>query len=580
LLFAIVMASKLESTFAIWVLAFMALPRAAAAQARPDAIPASNGDGFDTHLFRPALDSHGLLSVNGVDVLGANDVSLGLVLDYGRGILRVPDVGQKTAELVSHSFTGTLSFNYGIANRAVVGVSAPVILMSGDEQLARGTPPAPAVAGWGTSALDVQTIQHLALHGKVKLTSAGSPIGLAVAAQVGVPLGGASHSAGADPSLWFWPMLIAEKRFGRSDQVRVAINAGYRGHAASTTTLALRDGQMKDGSRVTYGAGASWRVFDPLDLVVETYGTYLLSDSAAAVKPSNEALAGIKVFVEKSSYLVVGAGPRYTNGFEAADVRGTLGFIFEPSIGDADGDGVGDDEDECITTSGVRSSAARHNGCPQDSDDDGIVDAEDACPLVKGPRTNDPRTNGCPPVREPVEVPDRDKDGVPDVEDACPALFGLRHPDPKRNGCPDIIIGPEEVTVFEKILFRTGSAEILPESNPILDKVAKALNDHSELALIEVAGHADERGNERMNLLLTQARVDSVMNALVARSVEQSRLRAKGYGFYCPIDQAHDEEAWAKNRRVEFLIVRTASGPTKAPIGCDNATAHGVKPAP
>jgi outer membrane protein OmpA-like peptidoglycan-associated protein len=518
------------------------------------------------------------LTVNGVDVLGANDVSLGLVLDYGRGILRVPDVGQKTPELVSHSFTGTFHFNYGIGNRAVVGVSAPVILMSGDAQLTRGTPPTPAVAGWGTSALDVQTLQHVALHGKVKLTSAGSAVGLAVAAQVGVPLGDASRSAGADPSLWFWPMLIAEKRFGSGDQVRIALNAGYRGHAASSTTLALRDGQVRDGSRLTYGAGASWRIFDPLDLVVETYGTYLLSDSAAAVKPSNEALAGIKVFVEKSSYLVIGAGPRYTNGFEAADMRGTIGFIFEPSIGDSDGDGVRDDEDECIGTSGVRSTVARLNGCPRDSDDDGIPDAEDACPLVKGPRTNDPRTNGCPPLREPPEVPDRDEDGVPDVEDACPDLPGLRHPDPTRNGCPDIIIGPDEVTVFDKIHFKTGSAEILPESDPILDKVARALNGHPELQVIEVAGHADERGGERMNLLLTQARVDSVMRALVDRNVEQSRLRAKGYGFYCPRDPGHDEDAWTRNRRVEFLIVRTSRGPSNATFGCANAAAHGVRP--
>ena len=563
-----------------WLLSFAILlaplltPATASAQAQPNAIPASNGSGLDTHLFRPALDSRGLVSVNGVDVLPAGRISLGLTMDYGPGILRVPDIGQKSTALVNDSFTGTFHFNYGIADRAVVGISAPAQLMSGDPQ--------PGVAGWGPQALDSQSIGYVALHGKLKLTRAGSGLGVAVAAQVGVPVGDAPRNAGADPSLWYWPMMIFEKRFGSEEQLRLAANIGYRGHAASSTTLALRNGSVHDGSRVTYGAGASLRVFDPLDVVAETYGTYLLGDSDAAVRPSNEAIGGIKLFVDKSSHLLIAAGPRYTNGFEAADLRAVLGFVFEPPAYDSDGDGIPDGEDSCPNTPGIHSSDHTKNGCPLDSDDDGIPDTEDACPLVKGPRTNNPRTNGCPPLPETPPPPpnDQDNDGIPDVEDACPTLAGPRHPDPKRNGCPDIVIGPTDMTVFDKIMFKTGSAEILPESNPILDKVAKALNEHPELLLVEVAGHADERGSEQLNRSLTQARVDSVMVALIARNVERSRLRARGYGYYCPRDEGHDEDAWSKNRRVEFMILKTTQGPTGAVLGCPNATAHGVAPAP
>jgi OmpA-OmpF porin, OOP family len=557
------------ATFAIGL-----APLTARAQPTPTAIPTSNGDGFDTHLFRPALDSRGLISVNGVDVLGGGKISLGLTMDYGRGLLRVRDVGQPSTTLVNDSFTGTFHFNYGIANRAVVGISAPAVLMSGEVQ--------PGVAGWGPQALDAQSLGHVALHGKLKLTRAGGALGVAAAVQVGVPVSDAPRNAGADPSLWYWPMMIFEKRFGAEEQLRFAVNVGYRGHSASSTTLDLRDGRFRDGSRVTYGAGASLRIAEPLDIVLETYGTYLLSDSAAAVKPSNEALGGIKLFVEKSSHLLIGAGPRITNGFEAADLRAVIGFVFEPPDFDTDGDGVSDGEDNCPAVFGVRSSDSGQNGCPLDTDGDGIPDIEDACPLVKGPRTNDPRTNGCPPLPERLPPPpgDRDSDGIPDVEDACPDHFGARHPDPARNGCPDVLVGPGGITVFDKILFKTNSAEILPESNPILDKVAKAINDHPELLLIEVAGHADERGSEKLNLNLTQARVDSVMIALVARNVERSRLRARGYGFYCPREEGHDEAAWSKNRRVEFIILKTNEGPTGSPLGCDNATAHGVVPAP
>src|SRR3954447_5042577 len=136
------------------------------AQPRPTAIPSTNGDGIDTHLFRPALDSRGFISLNGVDVLPAGQVSLGLTIDYGRGLLRVPDVGQKSTTLINDSFSGTFHFNYGIADRAVVGISAPAQLMSGDPQ--------PGVAGWGPQALDSQSIGYLALHGKLKLTRATS----------------------------------------------------------------------------------------------------------------------------------------------------------------------------------------------------------------------------------------------------------------------------------------------------------------------------------------------------------------------------------------------------------------------
>jgi OmpA-OmpF porin, OOP family len=598
---------KHDALFGLFVFAaVMTLAETARAQPRPNAIPDSNGAGFDTHLFRPALDSRGLVSINGVDVLGDGRFSLGLVGDYGRGILRVPDVGQKSTTLIDHSFQGTFHFAYGIANRASVGISAPVVLMKGEEQFTSAG--ASAVAGWGPQALDVQAFSHVAFHAKVKLLRADSSangVGVALAGQVGIPVSDAPKNGGADPTLWYWPMVIVEKRFGTGNPIRLAANLGWRGHSPSSTTLGLRDGTFRDGSRITYGIGGSVRVLDPLDLVVETYGTYLLSDSAGPVRPSNEALAGIKLFVDDSSYLVVGGGPRYTNGFEAADVRGVVGFIFEPPAKDSDGDGLRDDVDRCPNTPGLFAN----EGCPLDSDGDGIPDVEDACPFVKGPRTDNPRTNGCPPDRDGDGIPDsvdacpdvpgiatndpktngcpppddRDHDGIGDAEDACPDLPGKRHSDPKRNGCPDVFLDDKSgvITVFEKILFKTASAEILPESNKILDDVAKVLEEHPELTLIEVAGHADERGGEQYNLQLTQARVESVVAALIARKIDRSRVRAKGYGFYCPIEEGHDEAAWQKNRRVEFKVVKTNNKALEdIQLGCANATAHGVKPAP
>src|SRR3954447_6540303 len=113
--------------------AVVSAPFLAAAQPHETRLPGTgaNGDGMDTHLFRPAVDSKGFFSVNGSDILGANDVSFGLVMDYGHNIMRL-EPGHGPAALITHSFQGTFNFNYGIANKATIGVTLPVNLEGGD----------------------------------------------------------------------------------------------------------------------------------------------------------------------------------------------------------------------------------------------------------------------------------------------------------------------------------------------------------------------------------------------------------------------------------------------------------------
>ena len=70
---------------------------------------------------------------------------------------------------------------------------------------------------------------------------------------------------------------------------------------------------------------------------------------------------------------------------------------------------------------------------------------------------------------------------------------------------------------------------------------------------IELAGHADERGTEEYNLQLSQKRAASVKKYLVDLGVPASSLKTVGYGENRPAAQGSDEEAWAANRRVEFV---------------------------
>ncbi|HMR76234.1 MAG TPA: OmpA family protein, partial [Polyangiaceae bacterium] len=385
-------------------------PQLGAAQEK-ERVPEQNGEGMDTHLFRPAVDSKGFMAVNGSDILGANDISFGLVLDYGRNIMRTnedrgeceanspnADVpacpnGAARAEdrgvtsLVKNSFQGTFGFNYGISNIAAVGLSVPVILMAGNEANEIGQ----NGALYSTEKLDAQKISTVALHGKLRLTRIEKGPGLALIVQGGIPVADAPRDLGADPGGWYWPRLAFENRFGSRGQLKLALNGGYRGHTGKNPRFEqdaagrdqLAEGEFEYGNLGTFGAGISFRALDSLDLIAETYGTYLLADKAAAEqKLSMEFLGGIKLFIERNSYLMIGGGSRaVTTGFQAADVRLVLGFVFEPSIGDRDGDGYKDDVDQCPDEPEDFDGFQDQNGCPKpDNDNDGILDVDDRCP--------------------------------------------------------------------------------------------------------------------------------------------------------------------------------------------------------
>jgi outer membrane protein OmpA-like peptidoglycan-associated protein len=96
----------------------------------------------------------------------------------------------------------------------------------------------------------------------------------------------------------------------------------------------------------------------------------------------------------------------------------------------------------------------------------------------------------------------------------------------------------------------------MDRSLPLIDAIAATIKGHPEIALIEIQGHADERGDDEHNLDLTDRRAHSVMRALEDRGVELGRLRARGYGETRPVCTQHNEDCWSKNRRVEFIIIK------------------------
>src|SRR5262249_37441269 len=186
---------------------------------------------------------------------------------------------------------------------------------------------------------------------------------------------------------------------------------------------------------LTTGVGFSIRALPSLDIIAETYPTYELGGaSAAKQKLSAEAVGGIKVYVERNSFLMIGGGAGYIKGFQAPEERAILGFVFEPSIGDRDGDGIPDDEDKCPDQPEDFDGFQDVDGCPDpDNDKDGILDKDDRCPNSPEDFDGDQDQDGCPEGSDG----DRDHDGILDSHDKCPDQPEDRDGFQDADGCPD-----------------------------------------------------------------------------------------------------------------------------------------------
>ncbi|WP_239646137.1 OmpA family protein [Nocardiopsis valliformis] len=112
--------------------------------------------------------------------------------------------------------------------------------------------------------------------------------------------------------------------------------------------------------------------------------------------------------------------------------------------------------------------------------------------------------------------------------------------------------GGEEVSIIlsSDVLFDTNSSELNSEAREILEQVAQEIDDASALN-ISIDGHADNTGNDSINIPLSQDRAESVESALgdlITR--EGISFDSEGHGSADPIASNDTEEGRERNRRV------------------------------
>jgi outer membrane protein OmpA-like peptidoglycan-associated protein len=437
---------------------------------------------------------------------------------------------------------------------------------------------------------------------------------------------------------------VLDKEFGAQRQLRLAAQGGIRVRSGdhsftdTTTTGSQPPPNPATGmtveakSTIPLGAAIAYALVpEKFEIIAEGFTEIPLGGENFM---PGEAIAGLKLYLARNSFLTFGGGVGFLPDKVASpDIRAFLGIVFEPNIGDRDGDGIKDDVDACPDDPEDRDGFEDEDGCPDpDNDRDGIPDVDDECPndpedkdgfededgCPEGNKfdrdgdgilddvdqcPDDPEdkdgfqdADGCPDPdndgdgildvddlcpNDPEDVdgfedtdgcpePDNDKDRILDGDDACPRIDGQTIEETAEtyngvddeDGCPDrgrVIVTDTKIEILDKIFFEFNSDVIKRQSFPILDAIVATMQGNPDIRLVEIQGHTDERGSDAYNLDLSDRRAASVRRYLTEHGVEAGRLQSQGYGESQPIDPKHSEAAWAKNRRVEFLILKRSN---------------------
>ena len=114
---------------------------------------------------------------------------------------------------------------------------------------------------------------------------------------------------------------------------------------------------------------------------------------------------------------------------------------------------------------------------------------------------------------------------------------------------PSKVIGSGD---FEPAFFDLDAYVLRDDARTALDHDGKLLRDNAGVKLT-IEGHCDERGTAEYNQALGEKRAQAARDYLVNAGIEGSRLQVISYGKERPFDTGHDDSAWSKNRRANFV---------------------------
>jgi len=462
---------------------------------------------------------HSLLLSTG-DTLAPGDLRLSLAAQYQRNPLVFVRSDVRQGAVIGRRLSSHLGVAYGLTDDVELALQLPVILtQAGDDLSSQGISP---VSG---TVLGAPLLQGRFVLARQSPSALGD-IGLNLA--LSLPFG-SSNGLSQDPGAGL--AFNAGVGFGHDfgSLLRVGAEAGAvvrRRERLSDYTPRIID---QVGSYFTLGVSAT-TLGEGLRGEVSARALFAATQTMSA----GEVLAGARYPLPSNLEVFALAGPGIGKMPGNPSFRAFAGLSYRPFPQERV-----KEEPKAVqepVAAPVCPPAPPSPQCPPpppaDADHDGIPDAEDACPNEAG----DTAHRGCPPPPPPAPAPAP----PPPAEDKTPKLAELKG---------------NRIEIKDQVRFATSKSEILAESFPLLDEVAKILKEHPELVRLEISGHTDSRGARDYNLQLSQDRAAAVRRYLIQRGVDPDRLVAKGYGPDQPIASNDDAAGRQQNRRTEFHSV-------------------------
>ncbi len=453
---------------------------------------------LDVERFKPAVTYDNWVNAEGSGIRYPEDRwQFGGYVNYGwHPLVMIDPNGNITRVVVGGRMGLDLLASATVAGPFAIGLGLPLYLFQSSDYDYSS-------AGLG----DLRLVPKLRLIDDVT-----SGVGLALLAELRIPTHTGDFSG--PRGLAFLPRVAVDHRFPSG--LRLGANAGV---LIQQTTDFLN---VRAGSEFVYAVAGGYRFgapSGPIEVGAELFGGVGLQRTDREELPL-EALPYFKYNPNEEWEIQGGPGIGILAGYGVPTLRFFAGIRYSPTSHDADHDGVPDDRDRCVNQPEDRDGVHDDDGCPEDDEDsDGVPDAEDKCPNEKE------TINGF-----------QDDDGCPD------------------EGPAKVVVEQGQIRILEQIHFKTGSAEIEPQSNSILDQVALTMKANKQIKRVRIEGHTDETGSRDRNIQLSKGRANSVRNHLIKRGVKPERVSAEGFGPDRPLVQGKDPDSLAKNRRVEFIV--------------------------
>lgn len=107
---------------------------------------------------------------------------------------------------------------------------------------------------------------------------------------------------------------------------------------------------------------------------------------------------------------------------------------------------------------------------------------------------------------------------------------------------------------IKSLQFEQSASEIPADAMEEIHAIVKMLRENPKM-VIQLEGHTDFRGNSKLNLQLSEERVETIRNYIAKNGIDKKRIRVKAFGGSMPLSKESSEEARKANRRVEVRVL-------------------------